>query len=383
VGVVYKHLHSLFIMGRTKHKSTLGSQVRASAKKKTKTDTSLQKVDVDKLIPTGSTLLNLAMSDRYTGGAAKGKVWNIVGDSHSGKTFLALSVLAECAVRSRFDNFRFIYDDAEAALEFDVAGMFGQKVADRLEAPMKDVDGAPCCSNTVEDFLDNVEDALESKKPCIYILDSLDAVDSEDDQKKAALQRKERKKGTAPEKIKGSYGMAKPKKMSELFRKIVRKLKTTDSLLIIISQTRDDINPMTFTKKTRSGGRALEFYASFIIWLALLRRIKKNERLIGAETKVKVSKTKLTGKIRECSFTIFNAYGLDDIGDCIDFLVAEEEFTKKKNTIDAGEFGKGTKAALIKHIEEGNQEKALRKLTGHVWSEIEKTLLPDRKKKYR
>lgn len=224
------------------------------------------------LIPSGSTLLNLALSGRTSGGFATRKVANIIGDSHSGKTLLALTMLAEICTRPEFDKHKLIYDDAEAALEFDIEKLFGKMLYERLIVKK--------ASNTVEEFQYKILTQLNKGKPIIYILDSLDAVDSEDDIKKTDEEMRAREKGL---KAKGSYGMSKPKKMSEMFRKLVRKLKETNSFLVIISQTRDNINPMSFTPKTRSGGRALEFYSSFIIWLGVAKKHKKHDRMVGID----------------------------------------------------------------------------------------------------
>ena len=74
------------------------------------------------LIPSGSIMLNLACSDRWDGAWKPGRIVNIIGDSSSGKTLLALSMFGEMGLREKFDEYRFIYDDAEHALDFDLEG---------------------------------------------------------------------------------------------------------------------------------------------------------------------------------------------------------------------------------------------------------------------
>ena len=76
-------------------------------------------------IPTGSTLLNCAISDDPFGGFKIGKIANLVGDSSAGKSMLAVTCLAEVAMYSRFDQFRLIYDEPEAAMEFNMNHLFG------------------------------------------------------------------------------------------------------------------------------------------------------------------------------------------------------------------------------------------------------------------
>ena len=225
-------------------------------------------------VSSGSTMLNLCMTDSPEVGFIIGRFVNIIGDSSSGKSFLSLTIFAEAQVNHFFDNHRLIYDDAEHAAAFNMDKLFGSAVAERIEPPRTDDDGDAVNSNTVEDFQDNIAMALEDPRPFIYILDSYDALDAEDDIKKSTKQRKQRLAG---QEVTGTYGMVKAKKSSEIFRRIKGDLKNTDSIVIIISQTRADINPLTFTTKTRSGGNALDFYASHLIWTAKAGALKKKK----------------------------------------------------------------------------------------------------------
>ena len=83
-------------------------------------------------VPTGSALLNLALSDRANGGFLTGKIVNVIGDSSSGKTFLCLTTLAETAHNPAFDDCLLVYDDAEAASEFNIEKLFGSKTVRRI-----------------------------------------------------------------------------------------------------------------------------------------------------------------------------------------------------------------------------------------------------------
>ncbi|MEI6158165.1 MAG: hypothetical protein WCP87_07355, partial [Atribacterota bacterium] len=132
------------------------------------------------LIPTGSTLLNLALSDRKEGGYDGGKIVNIIGDSSSGKTFLALSCMAEMAYDDQFKKYKLIYDDAEQANEFNIEYLFGKKLADRIEAPRYGKK-EPLHSHTMQDFEANIHRHLAGQEPFIYILDSFDSITDEDE----------------------------------------------------------------------------------------------------------------------------------------------------------------------------------------------------------
>src|SRR3990172_2108983 len=269
------------------------------------------------LIPTGSTLLNLACSDTIEGGWGVGKMVNLIGDSSSGKSLLAFTMFAEVVRRKEFDDYVLIYDDVEQACEFDVGKLFGKEVQQRVMAP-DSIDDEPRYSNVIQDFYGSILQLCKEGKPFIYVLDSLDALSSKEEVAKVddVMAAHKESKQTS-----GSYGMDKVKILTQILRTIVGELKATKSFLLIISQTRDNINPMSYETKTRSGGRALKFYASHEIWLTMAGKHKSRNRVIGAEVKAKISKNKLTGKLREVGLSIYYDYGLDNTRDCIEFLV--------------------------------------------------------------
>lgn len=367
-------------MGRMKIKTkNIVKQIEKKSTKKKKSKKSLS------LIPTPSTLFNLACSDEVEGGLEIGRMVNIIGDSSSGKSLFSLSILAEMSLYSKFDDYRFIYDDTEHAYGFDTEALFGEFLAERIEAPSKDEDNKDVFSNTIEDFHCHICDAIDEGKPFIYILDSFDSLDSVDDIKKVEEMRKARAKGIQE---KGSYNMSKAKKSSQLLRNIVGKLKKTNSLLIIISQTRDNIDPFSFERKTRSGGNALRFYATHEVWLANAGKIPKTvlgeSYTIGHKVKVKISKNKITGKKRIIEFSIYEDYGIDDIQSCIDFLLKRKHWNKSGRSIKADELGlKATPEKLIEIIEKDELEDKLKRIVKKVWAEIEEKLVRERKPKYR
>lgn len=330
-------------------------------------------------VPTPSTLLNCACSGYPDFAFLAGSIVNIIGSSWSGKTFLALSIFAELNLLPEFNEYRFIYDDAEYANTFNIEYLFGSKTSKRIIPPDWN-ENVPIYSDTIEDFHCHIRDALDEEKPFIYVLDSFDALDADQDRIKIEEMRDARKRGM---KAKGSYGIIKPRIASSLLRNIDDKLSKTNSLLIIISQTRDNLDSMSFKKSTRSGGRALKFYCSHEIWLTTGKKHKSKDRIIGNDVIAKVEKAKLTGKIRNAKFTIFNDLGVDDIKSCIEFLTYFEIWKKTKNTINAEHFDiKGNQATIIKAIEKRNLEPKLKKLVGRVWDKIEEEIRLNRKMKY-
>jgi len=334
------------------------------------------------LLSSGSTLLNLACSDNAFGAFLKGKYYLFVGASTAGKTFLSMTCFAEASINKQFKDYRLIYDNVEDGMEMDVEGLFGSGVAKRLEPPsMKD--GEPEHSFTIEEFYYNLDDALKKGKPFIYVLDSMDGLSSEQEGEKFEQHKKayeEEKK--AP----GSYGDGKAKKNSEMLRKTLKGIRDSGSILIIVSQTRDNLKP-GFQPKTRSGGHALRFYATVEIWASIAETLKKTvkgkDRQIGVRTKLKIEKNRITGKKREIEIEIYPDYGMDDIGSCIDYLIDEKWWGKEKQSIVAEEIKfTGTRPKLIQHIEEKGLENEVRSIVGKCWKSIDDACSLNRKKKY-
>lgn len=283
------------------------------------------------LLSTGSTLLNLALSGRPNGGYMKGKYFFIVGDSKTGKTWQSLTCLAEAAINPEFDDYVFVFDDNEGGALMDMARFFGKEVLRRAQPPRRDKDGDPIFSESIEDFYDHIDDLVKRGQKFIYILDSMDGLTSQDEEKKFEEQKAARRKGT---KTAGSYGDGKAKKNAQGLRRLKRGLRDTGSILIIISQTRDNINAGPFgEKKTRSGGRALRFYATAEWWSSHMGSIKKfvrgRTRKIGAHTVLKFQKNRLTGREDSVVISFYPSYGLDDVGSCVDFMVKEGFWTKE------------------------------------------------------
>lgn len=331
-----------------------------------------------------STLMNLALGGHTKGPTLQGKYLYIVGDSSSGKTMYTLSLLAEAARNPAFAKYRFIFDDVEHGALMDVAEHFGKQVARRLEPPQRDKKGKRRDSETIEDFYFSVDDALLKGKPFIYVLDSMDSLSSKADEAKFKKDKSKHSSGKDPG---GSYGDGKAKKNSESLRRLVRMLRRTGSVLVIISQTRDNLNAGMFgDKKTRAGGRALKFYAHGEVWLQVGKAIKKDvrgkARSIGHRVVAKIKKNRFTGELHTVETAILPDHGIDDVGSCVDYLIEEKHWKKSKGIIDAGALGKMRRDDLVMTIERDGREDDLRREVGRCWRAIKAEMSTGRKRRY-
>lgn len=254
-----------------------------------------KKTDVS-FIPSGCKMLDLALG----GGWARGRIANIVGDRATGKTLVAIEAAANFNMIAPKGKIR--YREAESA--------FDQAYASALGFPSEKVDfGEPV--DTIEDVFEDLEKVIKGAKgPEIYIVDSLDALSD-----RAEMDRKIDE---------GSYGMGKAKILSQLFRRSVRGLAEKDITLFIVSQVRDNIG-VTFGRKTaRSGGRALDFYASQVAFLSQLERLTKVisniKRVTGVTVRVQIDKNKVGLPYREAQFPIMFGYGIQDWKACAEYL---------------------------------------------------------------
>jgi recombination protein RecA len=336
----------------------------------------------DDLVPMGSTLLNLAMSGTIHGGAKKCTMVNIIGASHGGKSMLALTSFAEANRREAFEDYKLIYDDVERANSFDMEYLFGEQTAERIVSARPDKEDE--FSVTVQHFHANIKHWIKKGTPFIYVLDSFDALDALEDQKKAEemIDALEKDKQTA-----GTYGMAKAKANSSILRNVTSELANSKSVLFIVSQTRDNVDVMSRAKETRSGGRALKFYAHHEMWLKSVGSIKKKDTIVGNRVRVKISKNKMTGKPREVEFDIYDDYGVDDIGSCIDYLLNMKRWTgggsAKINHQGDFNFDNYTRTKMI-HVIESNPThyKKLQRIVEETWNEFEESIKLNRKRKY-
>ena len=337
----------------------------------------------DHKLSTGSTLLNLALADDAMYGFLSGKYYFLVGDSAAGKTFLSVTCLAEAVVNKRFRNYRLIYDNIEDGCLLDLDRLFSKAVADRIEPPAKDDDGAPKYSSTVEEFYYNVDDAVEEGSSFIYVLDSMDALTSEPSEEKFDEHKEASRKG---KQVAGSYGDGKAKINSERLRKVLKGIRDTGSILIILAQTRDNLG-QGWDKKTRSGGWALKFYATAEIWMSIVSRLKRTvggkEREIGVRVCLAVKKNRITGKLTKVEVDIYPSYGIDDLGSVVDYLVEEGVWKISKQTITAEGIGlSGTRDRLLRQIEDQGLVENVRLQAGACWRKVAEACALQRKNRY-
>ena len=328
-------------------------------------------------------MLNLACTGKTYGGFLKGKYYYLVGDSASGKTWLSLTCLAEASINPNFKNYRFVYDNAEDGALMDIKRFFGTAIFNRMISPNMSDKTRPACSSTIEEFYYNIDDALRKKKPCIYILDSMDSLSSKSEKTKFQEQKQayRKQKQTA-----GTMTDGKAKINSAGIRQLLNQLKVSGSILIIISQTRANMG-FGYAAKTHSGGNALTFYATLEIWSSIRQKLTKvvkgKKRQLGILCGCQTKKNRISGKERFITVPIYHSYGMDDMGSCVDYLIDEGHWKKIKGKYRAKEFKiNGTRDAIIRYIEKHELEKDLRSIVGDVWDEVEEACNLKRKRRY-
>lgn len=254
-------------------------------------------------LTTGCTLFDCALG----GGIALGRVINIVGDESTGKTLIAIEACANF-VRKFPDpkKGRIRYFEAECA--------FDDAYATFLGLPAERVEKAGIGADEVEKFFEDLEAFCDSLKPGqagLYILDSLDALSDRAEQAKAIG-------------AENTYGTGKAKMMSKGFRMVVRKMGRKNVTLVVISQTREAIGVMFGEKKTRAGGKALNFYSTHVVWLNQMGKLKERkrgvDRNVGVMIRARVKKSKAGLPYRDVQFPIRFAYGIDDVQAALDWL---------------------------------------------------------------
>ena len=280
----------------------------------------------------------------------------------SGKTLLAIECCANFHVKHPKGRIR--YAEVESA--------FDKQYAEALGMPVDAVEFADGIF-TIEDFFNDLQKMCKESKgqPGVYVLDSLDALSDEAEQKRGIDE--------------GSFGGSKPKKLGELFRRSIQMLESSNILLFIVSQIRDKIGVTFGETKTRSGGKAMDFYATHIIWLAEIGKIKKTiggvERVIGVQVKARCKKNKVGLAYRDCEYPILFGYGIDDLTACTEWLleVAPDNLEK------LGLSKNGYKVRLGNLRNKGGDEvvELRTKLTALVrkeWIRIETSFLPKSRK---
>jgi len=313
-------------------------------------------------VSTGCTLLDQVLG----GGYALGRMSNIIGDKSTGKTLLAIEAVVNFC--RKFPDGAVRYLEAESAFDKGYAEALGLPL-DRVSwADMVDKKGES--DRTVEWWYEDLVKFLDdlNGKPGVYIVDSLDALSDRGE--------------IARDISDGSFGGQKPKKIGELFRRLVGRIEESRVLVLVISQIRDKIGVTFGETKMRTGGRAMDFYATHCLWLAqiktLTRTVAKIDRATGVMIRAKAKKNKIGLPFRECDFPLLFGYGVDDVTAAVEWLVAAGK-QDRLTEVDMSVAGYKMRIQNLRNKGGAEMAEVRRRLSEIVvaeWSAIEQSFLP-------
>ena len=256
-------------------------------------------------IPTGSLALDAALG---IGGVPKGRIIEIYGPESSGKTTLALHVLA--SAQKRGGEVAFV--DAEHALDPVYAAAIGVDIDSMLVSQ----------PDTGEQALDITDALVRSGAIDVVVVDSV-----------AAL--------TPRAEIEGEMGDAfvglQARLMSQALRKLAGTVAKTNCIVIFINQLRMKIGVMYGNPETTTGGNALKFYSSVRLDVRKVEAIKNGTEIVGNRTRVKVIKNKVAPPFREAVFDIMYGEGISRYGELLDIAVNLELVNKSGSWFSIGD----------------------------------------------
>jgi recombination protein RecA len=251
------------------------------------------------VIPTGALSLDVALG---IGGVPRGRVTEIYGPEASGKTTLALHLIAEA---QKSGGVAAIID-AEHALDPQYAQALGVNLDDLLVSQ----------PDTGEQALEIAETLIRSASLDIIVVDSV-----------AALVPKAEIEGDMGDSLPGLQARL----MSQALRKLTATVSRSHTALVFINQLRMKIGVMFGNPETTTGGLALKFYSTIRMEIRRIASIKEGENIVGSRTRVKVVKNKVAPPFKQAEFDIVYGKGISRAGDVLD-LASEKDIVKRTGT---------------------------------------------------